>query len=107
MDAHEQTPLAPRDLLILSVLSGGALHGYGIVRAVEERSAVLLDPANLYRALRRMRRDGWISESEGDEEDDRRRSFALTSIGEHVLRAEVARLDRLLRQVGPFVSPET
>ena len=32
--SSDPVPLAPRDLLILSVLSGGPLHGYGIVRAV-------------------------------------------------------------------------
>jgi DNA-binding PadR family transcriptional regulator len=98
----EPAPLAPRDLLILSALGAGPLHGYGIVRAVEERSDVLLDPANLYRALRRMRRDGWIRESaDGDE---RRRTFALTREGEAVLRAEIARLERLLRDVRPALA---
>ena len=60
MDTQDLLPLAPRDLLILSVLSDGPSHGYGIIRAVEERSdaGVLLDPANLYRVLRRMSRDG-------------------------------------------------
>ena len=55
-------PLAPRDLLVLAVLADGPQHGYGIIKAVEERSShdVLLDPANLYRVLRRMQVDGWI-----------------------------------------------
>src|SRR5688500_10301502 len=101
MDAHEPQPLAPRDLLILSVLAAGPLHGYGIVRAVEERSAVLLDPANLYRALRRMRRDGWVREAEEADGESRRRTFGLTAAGDAMLRAEVARLERLLREVRP------
>jgi DNA-binding PadR family transcriptional regulator len=101
MDQREPPPLAPRDLLVLSVLAAGPLHGYGIVRAVEDRSAVLLDPANLYRALRRMRRDGWVMESREEAADERRRTFTLTSTGEHVLRSEVARLERLLREVRP------
>src|SRR6186713_50895 len=73
MTPSDPVPLAPRDLLILSALAAGPLHGYGIVRAVEERSEVLLDPANLYRSLRRMRRDRWIRESDGGEDDDRGR----------------------------------
>jgi DNA-binding PadR family transcriptional regulator len=106
MEAPEPTALAPRDLLVLSVLSAGPLHGYGIVRAVGERSesGVLLDPANLYRVLRRMRRDGWIYETEEAEGESRRRTFALTRTGEAVLRAEVARLDRLLRHVRPALA---
>ena len=55
MDIRDQLPLAPRDLLILVVLAEGPSHGYGLIKAVEERSeaGVLLDPANLYRVLRR------------------------------------------------------
>jgi len=105
MTPPDPVPLAPRDLLILSALAAGPLHGYGIVRAVEERSEVLLDPANLYRSLRRMRRDGWVRESDGGEDDERRRTFALTAAGEGVLRAEVDRLRQLLRQVGPALTP--
>jgi DNA-binding PadR family transcriptional regulator len=112
MTTEDPIPLAPRDLLILSVLSEGPLHGYGIVRAVElfSETGVLLDPANLYRALRRMTRDGWVekAEEEGEDENEgggaRRRSYALTRAGERVLRAEVARLERLLRHVRPVLA---
>jgi PadR family transcriptional regulator, regulatory protein PadR len=95
-------PLAPRDLLILSVLAAAPLHGYGIIKAVEERSesGVLLDPANLYRCLRRMREDGWIDEVAG-EDGDRRRTYRITGPGRRLLHAEVARLERLLVQVRP------
>jgi DNA-binding PadR family transcriptional regulator len=107
MDINDLLPLAPRDLLILSVLSQGPLHGYGIVRAVTERSdsGVLLDPANLYRVLRRMTRDGWIVETEDESEDAaRRRTYAITRTGQSVLRAEVSRLERLLGTVRPALA---
>lgn len=106
-------PLAPRDLLILSVLARSPLHGYGIIKSVEEesRSGVLLDPGNLYRVLRRMRRDGWVEEAPGNsdddvpegstETDDRRRTYRLTRAGRRVLAAEVERLERLLDRVRP------
>jgi len=104
MDIHEHLPLAPRDLLILSVLSEGPLHGYGIIRAVEERSeaGVLLDPANLYRVLHRMRELGWIEEAEDD--DDRRRVHRITSRGLAIVSAELARLERLLTQARPALA---
>lgn len=97
------SPLAPRDLLILAVLAERPLHGYGIIKAVEDRSTdgVLLDPANLYRALRRMRRDGWIAEADGKGPDPRRRSFRLTPLGRTVLSSEVRRLEVLLDTVKP------
>ena len=106
MGEPQPTALAPRDLLVLSVLSNGPLHGYGIVRAVEERSksGLPLDPANLHRVLRRMRRDGWIDEAEEADGEGRRRTYALTRAGLAVLRAEVERLDNLLREVRPALA---
>lgn len=99
-------PLAPRDLLILAVLAEGDQHGYGIIKAVEERSeaAVLLDPANLYRVLRRMRRDGWIEEVEAEDDEGRRRVYGVTPLGRRLLTDEVERLDRLLRNVRPALA---
>lgn len=109
MDSTPPIALAPRDLLVLSVLAAGPLHGYGIVQAVEERSSsgLPLDPANLHRILRRMRRDGWIRESKESKEGDvanRRRTYALTPAGLAVLRAEVERLDSLLRETRPALA---
>lgn len=104
MTQPETPPLAPRDLLILSVLAADDLHGYGIIKAVEERSGTMaLDPANLYRVLRRMRRDGWIREL-GGEGDDRRRTYGITSLGRSILAREVERLERLLRDVRPALA---
>jgi DNA-binding PadR family transcriptional regulator len=105
MDVHHHLPLAPRDLLILAVLAEAPLHGYGLIKAVEERSrsGVLLDPANLYRVLRRMSGLGWIEEAE-KRADGRRRTYAITAGGRDVLRAELARLERLLDQAKPAVA---
>jgi len=114
MSHQDHLPLAPRDLLILAVLMEGPHHGYGIIKAVEARSesGVLLDPANLYRVLRRMRRLGWIEDTAGDLEVSepgpdsapRRRTYALTAAGEALLSAELARLERLMRHVRPAVA---
>jgi DNA-binding PadR family transcriptional regulator len=99
MSLSQHLPLAPRDLLILSALADGPLHGYGILRSVSEGSDVLLDPGNLYRALRRMRSVGWITESEDETDEENRRLYSLSTLGQEVLRAEVARLQALLRRV--------
>lgn len=104
MDVLDHLPLAPRDLLILAALAEAPSHGYGLIKAVEERSesGVLLDPANLYRVLRRMRELGWIEEADG--EDDRRRVHRITELGRALAAAEVRRLERLLSQARPALA---
>lgn len=104
MDVTRHLPLAPRDLLILSVIAEEPIHGYGIIKSVEERShaGVLIDPANLYRVLRRMRELGWIEEADG--EDTRRRVHRITERGHAIVSAELARLERLLSQARPALA---
>ena len=104
MDVQDFLPLAPRDLLILVVLAEGPSHGYGLIKEVEHRSesGVLLDPANLYRVLRRMRELGWIEEAAGDE--PRRRVYRVTDRGRAVVSAELTRLERLLSQARPALA---
>lgn len=104
MDVTEHLPLAPRDLMILAVLAEGPLHGYGLIKAVEDRasSGVHLDPANLYRVLRRMRALQWIQEA--DDGAERRRTHRITEVGRQVLRAELGRLESLLAQARPAVA---
>lgn len=99
-------PLTSRDLLILAVLAEAPMHGYGIIKAVEQRSSqdVLLDPANLYRSLRRMAASGWIDEASGAAESERRRTFRITAKGRTILRSEVQRLETLLRDLRPLLA---
>ena len=105
MDVQDHLPLAPRDLLILAVLSEGPLHGYGLIKAVEARSSsgVLLDPANLSRVLRRMSGLGWIQQAKATG-DARRRTYEIASEGSAVLAAEVQRLEKLLDQARPALA---
>jgi len=93
-------PLNPRDFLILLILTRGARHGYGIIQGSEEHagSAIRFDPANLYRALRRLDREGLVTVSSDASEDSDggpRRTYMLTDMGRAVVRAESARLARL------------
>jgi len=95
----ELLPLQPRDYLILLALADGEMHGHGILKVVEEHSGgVLFDPANLYRSLRKLERDGLAAEvPEPTPSDDKRqrRYYALTALGHDVLTAESTRIARL------------
>jgi DNA-binding PadR family transcriptional regulator len=100
-DALAMLPVNPRDFLILFALVDGERHGYGVLKHVEEESDghVRLDPANLYRSLKRLMKDGLVVESEkrpaADLDDQRRRYYGLTDLGAQVVAAEATRLSRL------------
>lgn len=97
----EHLPVTPRDFLILLALARGEAHGYGILKEVEEETGngVYLDPANLYRSLKRLMKAGLVSESDkraaADLEDERRKYYALTEVGARVVQAEAERLRTL------------
>ena len=104
MDAQSKLPLNPKDLLILLTLAERSMHGYGILKSAEEQSKgrVRLDPANLYRALQRLERDGLVEDAgEGrssESEGAPRRYHRLTPFGRKVAEAESARLARQVRR---------
>ena len=94
-------PLNPRDYLILFALTAGERHGYGLIKDVEGHTGgdVSLDPANLYRSVKRLIKEGFVKESERrrapESSDERRRYYAITKLGRRVVKAEATRLDRL------------
>lgn len=96
-DIQAHLPLNPRDHLILLALAGGPAHGYGIIKEIERDSSgtITMDPANLYRAIKRLRRSGLVREAtveERVEDRERRRYYETTPLGGRVVRAEAERL---------------
>lgn len=94
---EEFLPLTAVEFEILLALAGGALHGYGIMKEVERRTAgsTTLHPGTLYRALDRLAGSGLLQEvpdAETDDGDERRRDYRLTPLGRRVARAEALRL---------------
>lgn len=100
---EEFLPLHPEAFRILLVLRDRELHGYAIVKDLEQdpgRPGRVL-PANLYRRIRTLLEQGLIAETDGPggaEDDERRRYFRLTDLGEAVARAEAHRLQGLLAE---------
>ncbi len=100
-NVQSMLPLSPRDFLILFALVDGERHGYGLVKDVERHSdgTVRIDPANLYRSLKRLMRQGLVEESgrrpAPELDDERRRYYEITDLGGRVLTAEAVRLERL------------
>ena len=95
-------PLHPEAFRILLVLRSGERHGYSLVKELERdpgRPGKVL-PANLYRRIRTLLTQGLIEESDHrpdpDLDDERRKYFRITELGDATARAEAARLSALL-----------
>ncbi len=95
-------PLKPTVFFILVALGERERHGYGLVKAIEKYApGTRIEPANLYRTLRAMTREGLVAESsrrpDPDLDDARRRYFRITEKGARLARAEGERLSKLVR----------
>lgn len=92
-------PLRSTHFHVLLTLASGPTHGYGIRRAVDERTdgRILLAAGTLYDTLQRLEASELIVETErpADAEDasSRWRFYALTALGREVAHAELARLE--------------
>jgi DNA-binding PadR family transcriptional regulator len=97
-----ELPLKAVDFHILLTLTDGPLHGYGIVKGIEERSegGIRLEPGNLYRYVRRLVEAGMVEaadrRSTGDESSERRRDYRITTFGRRVLTADAERMRALV-----------
>jgi transcriptional regulator len=82
------------DLLILKTLETmGALHGYAVARRIEQMSASVmhLSQGSIYPALIRLEQNGWIATRWGISETNRKVKFySLTRAGTKRLHVEVA-----------------
>jgi DNA-binding PadR family transcriptional regulator len=96
-------PLKPAVFHILLALSERDLHGYGIMKAVEEGTdgRIRIDPSPLYRRLKRLVEQGIVKQVDerrfSDSDDERRRYYGLTELGQRVLAGEAARVVELSR----------
>jgi transcriptional regulator len=93
-----EVPYGTLDLMILRTLDTlGAQHGYGIARRIEQvaQDALALNQGTIYPALLRLEQKGWINSEWGTSENNRRaRFYAITRAGRKQLAAETALWER-------------
>lgn len=91
-------PLTPAVFNIMLALADSEKHGYGIMLEVETNTQgqVKMGPGTLYGSIKRLLKAGLIEESDErpdpELDDQRRRYYRLTGLGERVLQLEVGRL---------------
>lgn len=93
-------PLTHVGYHVLLALATADRHGYGIIKHVAARTegGVELEAGTLYAAIKRMKDDGWIEDAAIDPgADTRRRTYAITDLGQSVLRHESRRLETMVR----------
>jgi DNA-binding PadR family transcriptional regulator len=111
-DFADLLPLSPATLHVLLALTGGDLHGYGIMLEVARQSAgkYKIGPGTLYDNIKKLLNLGLVeeaspgrstedsdSDSDSDSDDPPRRRYRLTQPGRSVLAAETERLTGVLR----------
>ena len=71
-------------------------HGYGITQRVKEMTVgeIIISPGTMYGSLSKMEKDGLIAFTR---EEEKRKLYKITPLGEEILRLELARIERLYK----------
>ena len=103
MPKRKFDPLPAAAFQILLSLADEELHGYGIMRQVEQQTngRVRLGAGTLYSSIQGLVEEGLIEEvdrkPDSESDPERRRYYRITSSGRKLARAEADRLADLLR----------
>ena len=103
MSPEDLLPLRPVETLVLTMLTSGERHGYGIRQDIlaHSRGRIELEAGSLYRHIRRLEADGLVEavapRRQARDDDLRRIYYRLTPFGRRVLAGEMVRLRELVR----------
>ena len=96
------------DMLILSTLLWGPVHGHGIAKSIERVSEEMfkVEHGSLYPALQRLQQEGWITAEWGvSKKNQRAKYYRLTPAGRRQLAAETSRWERFVQAVSSVLNP--
>src|SRR5215468_4783756 len=105
IDPDKFLPLTPAVFHLLLALVDGERHGYAIMQEVAESTngRIKMGPGTLYGTVKRLLEARLIEESDRrpdpELDDERRRYYRLTGLGQRVVKAEAVRYERLARLV--------
>ena len=92
------------DVMVLqTLLTMGAMHGYGIARRIEQASGdeILLNQGTIYASLVRLQQRGWIAAEWGTSDNNRRAKFySITKAGKRQMKADKSQWERLAAVMG-------
>ena len=100
LDPRDYIPLTNSVFSCLLALSDKPMHGYGIMKEVEAKTADKIPTGTLYRSINQMLNLGLIEKCNAPQnagsEDARRQYYRITALGSKVVSAEALRLWQLL-----------
>jgi DNA-binding PadR family transcriptional regulator len=102
-DPESFLPLTPAVFHVLLALADGERHGYAIMQSVADTTEgrISMGPGTLYGTLKRLLEAELIEESDSrpdpELDDDRRRYYRLSGLGQRVVGAESRRYAALVR----------
>lgn len=108
-DGSQDLPRGTLDLLILKVLSLEPMHGWGILKRIQQLSQGVfqVNQGSLYPALQRLKKKGWINaEWQVTENSRRARYYTLSEAGTKQLSEEQGAWERSTAAVGWILEAE-
>ncbi|MEP6960883.1 MAG: PadR family transcriptional regulator [Acidobacteriota bacterium] len=110
MSTKSEVPYGTLDLMVLKTLdSMGALHGFGIARRIEQAAhgSLSLNQGTIYPALLRLEQRGWIGSEWGVSEANRKaRYYSITKAGKKQLTAEAKQWDETVKMMTRVLEAE-
>ena len=101
----ENAPLTEATYFIMLSLSHKPRHGYAIMKDVRNLSEnrLILTTGTLYGVIKRLLKLGWIERIEDEQNKHKyeeigriRKAYALTNLGQRVLKSEISRLQLMI-----------
>lgn len=91
-------PLSESTYLVLLALAKEALHGYGIIKKIEEYSGgdIILAPGTLYGVLNNLQKQNLIELVTAEKESRQKKIYRLTDEGHTSFRHEYDRFKKML-----------
>ncbi|MEO0475993.1 MAG: PadR family transcriptional regulator [Planctomycetota bacterium] len=93
------------EVLVLSVLADGAMHGYAIQQQLQHTLGQTLPVGSLYPLLHRLESESWINSNEATHRGRPRRVYQLTAEGQRHLRRSAAHWQATIAQLQSLVLP--
>lgn len=92
-------PLSESTYLVLLALYDKSLHGYGIIKGIEDISEgnYIIAPGTLYGVLKNLEKQGLIKTVKEEKESRKKKTYEITLKGKEAAITELNRYEKLIQ----------